>query len=764
MDGRVNGHSALSGDRIELILRRLDALPTLGAVAVRLLDLTADEEADASEITTLVASDPALASKVLAMCRCHARGRTGNVTTVERAVLLLGFEAVRCVVLSVRIFEVVDALGNAAGEDRNEPPVFDRKAFWMHSLGVAVASEQLAPRGTLTKKVSRGEAFMAGLLHDLGQLALHVLLPDSFDQVCRVAETHSASLDHACRQIIGIDTHTAGKRLAEHWQLPAPLVDAIWLCGQAHEALPPVPHRDLISVVTLADALVRTRYINPAAHWPAGENIAARCVPVGISRDEAEQVAADLHNAVTDRATALGLMSEHDPAILLRSICRANDSLARTNLGMRQREAVARRQAAALSALASFLEAVPSRASAVDALGHVAASIPAVLDARAIAAVYETEDADRWRLVRFARDGREVGGADVDAPEHVTALRALVRDLRGTAPALPFMPWLAGAMPSHVEVSRLYLYPLAGHDEASAIFLLDTGGEHLELPRGQEGLIECWRAAIGRGVERDRAAALTEQLAHANRELIETQEALARSRTMSTLGEVAAGAAHEMNNPLTVISGRSQILAHRLTDPGLRAMAEEVFAQSHRISDMITALRSFAEPVTPNVRAVDITDLVVRTVQRLDPENVHRPRISTIFPAPLPPVHVDPDLLEAALAELVRNAVEAKGSSHIELRVQTDPLDGRLKIEVRDDGAGLDEHALRHAFDPFFSSRPAGRQPGLGLPRARRFIEAHRGKVSLVSGPTGGAVATIWLSNWRGEPIEGSEEQEREAA
>ena len=106
--------------------------------------------------------------------------------------------------------------------------------------------------------------------------------------------------------------------------------------------------------------------------------------------------------------------------------------------------------------------------------------------------------------------------------------------------------------------------------------------------------------------------------------------------------------------------------------------------------------------------------------------------------------------------------MEAKGSRHIELRVQTDPLDGRLKIEVRDDGAGLSEHSLRHAFDPFFSDKPAGRQPGLGLARARRFVEAHGGRITLVNGPTGGAIATIWLKDWNRQEQQTQPDSEQE--
>ncbi len=188
-------------------------------------------------------------------------------------------------------------------------------------------------------------------------------------------------------------------------------------------------------------------------------------------------------------------------------------------------------------------------------------------------------------------------------------------------------------------------------------------------------------------------------------------------------------------------------------------MAQEIFDQAHRLSDMISALRSFAEPLALRRQPVDIADLAVRVVQRLDATGRRQVQISTVFAQTLPPIHADPDLLAAAIDELLRNAVEAKGSTHIELRVQTDPSDGRLKIEVRDNGEGLDEHTLKHAFDPFFSCRPAGRQPGLGLSRARRSVDAHGGRITLANGPRGGAVATIWL-----DPGPTTQEQDRPQA
>jgi hypothetical protein len=113
--------------RVELILQQLESLPTLSPIAVRLLQLTTAEDADAKEVIQLVSSDPALAARVLKLCRCHARGRASIVTSVDRAVLLLGFEAVRCAVLSVQVFELFDGLPSAGGEVHGQQPVFNRR-------------------------------------------------------------------------------------------------------------------------------------------------------------------------------------------------------------------------------------------------------------------------------------------------------------------------------------------------------------------------------------------------------------------------------------------------------------------------------------------------------------------------------------------------------------------------------------------------------------------------------------------------------------
>jgi signal transduction histidine kinase len=139
----------------------------------------------------------------------------------------------------------------------------------------------------------------------------------------------------------------------------------------------------------------------------------------------------------------------------------------------------------------------------------------------------------------------------------------------------------------------------------------------------------------------------------------------------------------------------------------------------------------------------------MRVVQQIHPARRRGAQINTRLAPEIPEVFLDPELIGLALREILRNAVESEGSRHVELRVQIDPVDDRLKLQVKDDGSGLSEHALAHAFDPFFSAKAAGRQPGLGLSQARRIVDAHGGTITLENGATHGAIATIWLTEWR---------------
>ena len=173
--------------RIELILRQLDTLPTLPAVAARLLQLTADDHAKTQEVIELVASDPALTAKIISRCTSADKGVRRDVITIDKAVKLLGFSAVRNTVLSLKVLEVFDPRGSMGlPQDDNEPEPFDRSGLWTHALAVGILAELIAKAHPGHPDLPTDQAFVCGLLHDIGKLALDQVLPRSYARVVEV--------------------------------------------------------------------------------------------------------------------------------------------------------------------------------------------------------------------------------------------------------------------------------------------------------------------------------------------------------------------------------------------------------------------------------------------------------------------------------------------------------------------------------------------------------------------------------------------------
>jgi HD-like signal output (HDOD) protein len=544
--GGTSGAQSVKAQRVELILQQLDSLPTLSTLAVRLLELTSDDRSHGHEVVRLVNADPALSAKVLKLCRCSERGRALNVTTVDRAVLLLGFDALRSAVLSVQIFELFDQMQSPGGETfaKASQRVFEPMMFWQHSLAVAIACESLAGSAGLCKPINKAEAFISGLLHDLGVLALHVLLPQSFDKVCRFAESNGQTLDHACRRIIGLDTHTAGRRLAEHWRLPHSLGDVLWLHGQRWESLPDLPHRAQIGLVSLADAIARSQGLAPAGHGSRGESVKHLCDQLGLDSASVDAVAASLHKDVVGRATSLGIKTAGDATSMLRALGRANDALGRINSSMRQQAMLAERQTQTLNAITHFHDSAGPGGSVVTVMGKVVESAAKIFNGGFFAMLYQPRLSDPWQFVQFSTDGRPMRSDLISPPPGSTAVADLADDTQVSMQVMAMLPWLSDYMGDSRDLRDVQLLPLRCGWGVNAVLLHDCKVDGREARAQLEALGRTWAAAIAAAAQHEGAKRLGDQLAESNLALVDAQSELARTQALASLGEIAAGAAH----------------------------------------------------------------------------------------------------------------------------------------------------------------------------------------------------------------------------
>jgi signal transduction histidine kinase/HD-like signal output (HDOD) protein len=751
--------------RIELILQQLEELPTLPAVAVRVLEVTGRDDSSMTDVVRLLESDPSLTTRLLQLCRRADLGVRGEVGTVERAVSLLGFEAVRSSVLALSVFQTLD---------QNQAPGgghFNREAFWKHSVAVACCAELLVQQMpaifATSHKLTPAGAFVAGLLHDIGKVALDTMLPKSFNRVVEGADLLRGNIADLERNMIGLDHMVVGKRLAERWQLPVGIREVAWLHGQLPDALPAsVENAAMVNLITLADLLVREQHLGYSGNYIlTGRNAVLESLSVNSSQIDA--VVGKLVAHIEPRAAALGLGKTSSDEMYRDALGQANKELGRisSQLSAKNRKLLVR--AKFFDALSQFQGELRPDAPPQKVLHAIGQTGAEVLGVRAVGAFSLPPGSTFAEAVLVTETGELIQTSLIDCATRPPG------PIEGEGPVVAAgdeLEWLLSAIsPRLTDRGRFWVCLQADNQCIGGVIWGAASGESQRLSsQVQElsALAHGWSLALRTSQIREEARNLTEQLADSNRRLHTAQNEILRSRTMLTVGEMAAGAAHEMNNPLMVISGRSQLLASQLSDPKLKHAATLIYEQSHRLSEIITELMDFAKPAPPQPAVVEVADLVGRALHdaKMMTESADTNVEMTL--TDVPPVMVDQEQVAAALGELIGNAMQATepaasdtakgqtGKGQVEIHAGYDATSGHVVLSISDNGCGMDEQTLKRAFDPFFSAKPAGRRRGMGLAKALRWIEASGGSIRLESQPGQGTRSMVLLPVPSTKPLE----------
>ena len=216
---------------------------------------------------------------------------------------------------------------------------------------------------------------------------------------------------------------------------------------------------------------------------------------------------------------------------------------------------------------------------------------------------------------------------------------------------------------------------------------------------------------------------------------------------MLSVGTLAAGVAHEINDPLSYISANLQILASelpkllyglgtpRLPHDELESVLADAQEGAHRVSVIVRDLLTLARPEDNATGPVDVVEVLTSSIKMTHNEIRHRARLVQAY-ADVPPVEANPSRLGQVFLNLLLNAAHAIEDGHVEanevsVRVHAD--ESRVYIEISDTGCGIGASALPRIFDPFFTTKPAGVGVGLGLSICDRIIEAFGGTITVTS-------------------------------
>jgi len=223
------------------------------------------------------------------------------------------------------------------------------------------------------------------------------------------------------------------------------------------------------------------------------------------------------------------------------------------------------------------------------------------------------------------------------------------------------------------------------------------------------------------------------QVAYAN--LKKTKDQLVQAEKMAALGKLSAAVAHEVNNPLNVISGYVEMLSNETKDKDAKRIAKLIIQQSQRAAKIVTRLLDFSKPSKPQFRLIDINKLIEDSIKLLpyevDLENI---KINKELASDLPKVQADLGQLQEVFINIATNAVEAmtkKGTLTIKTYTKFTDKKQQLALEISDTGKGIPEKRLAKLFDPFFSAKEGG--VGLGLAICEGIIHAHKGNIEVQS-------------------------------
>jgi signal transduction histidine kinase len=240
---------------------------------------------------------------------------------------------------------------------------------------------------------------------------------------------------------------------------------------------------------------------------------------------------------------------------------------------------------------------------------------------------------------------------------------------------------------------------------------------------------------------------MASRLQERERALVQAQQALVHSEKMSAFGQLGAGIAHEVKNPLAGILGHAQLAMRRLgPDSPARLSLELIAQETRRCSDIIANLMRFARQDQPYFQAMDVNEVVDAALAIVDHQlSLQGIRIVRESGRNLPQIEGDFNQLQQVLVNLAINAQQAMAGQRGELSVRTYASGGQVMIEVQDSGPGIPPELRTRIFEPFFTTKAAGQGTGLGLSVTYGIIESHGGSIEVRSPPGQGATFVIGL-------------------
>jgi len=739
--------------QIELAVSGLNSLSTLPCIAVQFLPKLLQGQFSPSALADIIESDPALTARILSLIEQRGAGLPDGRFSLRQALDKLSAHDVRDAVLSINVLQAFD-LDDGIDKDR----VIAKKGLLLHSIAVACCAKDIAE--TASPQMDSQLAYSAGLLHDMGKLALEETMPKSFASMVEEAKSTKKCSRAIEQKHLGTDHTIIGKRLAQKWRLPNLIVLAIWLHhSQTVTISEDMPEARIAAVVQLADSIACQSGIGSSGSFDLPEPVESISQWLAIGPEQLQQIRRKLPETVRQKSNILGLYLPKAGANYCKIVHAAAAQLARQHTELSGENRRLQSDSSHFDFITDFLLGINPISGASDIAENFAARWQKFYQTGMVCLYLAPSAGSQTLEAVVVENLSQSRMVCLNAPAETSVIPKTIANNFAILNAHDHIDWLFEQLDIDFDVNRTKLMPLlSGRKAVGAIaFELHYPGDVELFKEKFRASASIGGAVLGMAMAQQRQQHFAERFAllicvPAERGPSKPKDTQTRAapaeHLLNALAEMTAGAAHELNNPLAVISGRAQLLAEAESDQEKKRILEQIYESARETSAIIEDLMSFAEPPQPRAAQTDIKQILDEAIELAKQKtNAEHLNVQIAVAEGLESVFVDSAQVVSAIANVISNAVESYGDKPGPIKITADAAEtgDSVKLQISDAGCGMDAETVQKATQPFFSVKAAGRKRGMGLAYAVRFIQLNKGSLNIASEPDSGTTVTICL-------------------
>ena len=726
------------------IIKRIDDLPVIPAVAMQALTISLTDDVDLKKLGTVVESDPILTAKILKLVNYNGSGAGQKINNIRQAIASAGLKQVRCALLGVMFRERLSSETQKISDDS--------KQLWAHSLLSAVIARLISKK---TYPELQEAAFVSCLLHDIGKMIIMDAFPESHLKIEELKSEQRISSLEAEQKTIETNHSIVGKILAGQWNFPDYIVDCI---SFHHYSTEPADlsssNRKILSIAILGNMLAHEIFCD---HYPATQDVLLKkqaLSSIGMNEKDTGKIKKDATREYAVKAEAFNLDSDLN-ALFHGIVQKANKKLSKIGLELELKNeslSTSNKILDLAHILGMKLNPFMDKQDILDQVADVFIGFDPVQggffysinpDTPELEGIFWMHGGNKQKfLCLLDRDGQPVW--DHDDQGIPPDLKNIIARYSGRKQSKGF-PLINTSSPFEI-------FSFKGEDnlfgELCLLFRENFQDLTPEVVKVFSQISQMLKSSLERAFLYDRLEKRTEELSLAIWKNRQMNLELMQAERLAAVGQLAAGAAHEINNPLAIISARAQLLQFKEQDEKKGKELSLICSQIERISKILSNLMDFARPVPPSLQKTDVHGILDQVLEFVTSDfKKYKISIARHYDPDLNHIKADPAQLEQVFLNLCINAQQAMEEKGGTLSVSTSLSQDRefAHITIEDQGVGISRENLEKVFDPFFTTKEQGKGTGLGLSTSYGIISNHLGEIDIDSEPGRGTKIIISL-------------------